>query len=792
MNAGQFGAEATLSATLTPPVISPADVALSACPIGALFQSGVGCVWDDNGRRVDDYEQYRCEKLGLYWSFATKACVASTANPNPEDGRPPCQAGFIWDWSSKTCHLPTVGGPAPFPTPPPEATSSSDLEREERAKACPVGSTYEPPQGCVWSDTGKPVYDSSQYRCDVGTNYSFSKTGCVPNPAPGSSFPDDARPTCTEEGTTFRWELGKCAPEPKPYVPTAVSDLAVPQPTFVTPDNPFYFLKRGFLAVQSATAFTAEAREQTRLAHARERLAEAYDQLEQKDEAGFKSVLAEYTANMQTVFNNLSGNVNLSDAAKKKLGDALASQAVEQNLLLQKATVIASDEMTTPISAAVSVTIQGMDRAADLQGDPPIPPDVLAKIEALPDAMVEEKDKQAILAIDNRLEARLRLSELVEQGFLTQADTAVFDAELAGADPGALIKVNALQTLDQIANLETSTQEITDQVEKTEDVAEKLDEFRSNFEVGETISAEIRPYVRLTQIDEIANTIRPDIIRLEDYGNRKDVQLAIATLQEEFKPTRESMQKVEDFRRNNPGRSLPFDLARIEALSFGVGVRNSAGPCFLPSPPFPSNTPCPPPGSAIPITGYYSGGGAYPIGGFGPGSFGPGVPPPATGPQGEQLVYGKGPSSERTGQCPNGYHWMYDSGGWCMSNSGSYGTGGPGGPSGGGGPGYTPYSPYYSTPGYPPTSYGYQGAGPYYSTGAYTPPNYYGPAPTTYTTNPYPGSVPGSGPTPTAPGQCPDGYHWMGDSGGWGMANGGTDTPGSGGGGGGVPPSGGG
>src|SRR3989344_9084057 len=304
------------------------------------------------------------------------------------------------------------------------------------------------------------------------------------------------------------------------------------------------------------------------------------------------------------------------------------------------------------------------------------------------------------------------------------------------------------------------------------------------------ISAEIRPYVRLTQIDEIANTIRPDIIRLEDYGNRKDVQLAIATLQEEFKPTRESMQKVEDFRRNNPGRSLPFDLARIEALSFGLGVRNSAGPCFLPSPPFPSNTPCPPPGSAIPITGYYSGGGAYPIGGFGPGSFGPGVPPPATGPQGEQLVYGKGPSSERTGQCPNGYHWMYDSGGWCMSNSGSYGTGGPGGPSGGGGPGYTPYSPYYSTPGYPPTSYGYQGAGPYYSTGPYTPPNYYGPAPTTYTTNPYPGSVPGSGPTPTAPGQCPDGYHWMGDSGGWCMANGGTYTPGSGGGGGVVPPSG--
>ncbi|MDP3724507.1 MAG: DUF5667 domain-containing protein, partial [bacterium] len=240
LNGGQFGPEATPGATPAPPVISPADVVLNECPIGALFQSEVGCVWEDNGRRVDDFEQYRCEKPGLYWSFGAKACVAVTANAPSEDFRPACPAGITWVWSSAACQIPSVGDP--FPVPPPEPTPSSDKEREKRAKACPSGSTYQPPRGCVWSDTDNPVYDPDQYRCTKGTYYSFGQKDCVPNPEPGSPLPDDARPTCTEDGTIFRWELGKCAPEPKPYVPTGVSFLSVPQPTIVIPDNPFYFL----------------------------------------------------------------------------------------------------------------------------------------------------------------------------------------------------------------------------------------------------------------------------------------------------------------------------------------------------------------------------------------------------------------------------------------------------------------------------------------------------------------------------------------------------------------------
>ncbi|MBI3070303.1 MAG: hypothetical protein HYY87_03295, partial [Candidatus Levybacteria bacterium] len=248
------------------------------------------------------------------------------------------------------------------------------------------------------------------------------------------------------------------------------------------------------------------------------------------------------------------------------------------------------------------------------------------------------------------------------------------------------------------------------------------------------------------------------------------------------------LRRVEDFRRNNPNAALPLEFARIAALSVNLGVREQAGPCYLPTPPFPANTPCPAPGAAIPIASFagFRGPGATIVDEFRPGWPGSAAYPSAyqTGPttdkDGKPLVYGQGPKPTSAGVCSEGFHWMYDSGGWCMSNSGNYSS--PtsyGAPTG---PGYTPYSPYYTAPGVPPVSYGYPGSYPAYP-GPYSPPSYWGPAPTDYRTNPPPGTVPGSdrNPTPSGPGQCPSGYHWMppyGSQAGWCMADGSTYVPG--------------
>lgn len=764
INGGQFGdilPETIPSITSAPP--ERRDAVLSTCPVGAVFKQFEGCVWGHNGKKINDYDQYRCGNSREYWSFAAQKCVAYTPGEGRgDDVSPLCPVGYTWEWQSQSCQT-SAGGIFPFPSPTLEPTPSSDKEIEERSKSCPTGSSYKAPQGCVWDDNKRSVYDYNQYKCGRGEYFSFENFKCVPAPKTDEALKDDALPKCNEPNTTWSWTDSRCVSLTEPVLleTTSASTLSVPKPNFALPDSPFYFLKRTVEAVQNVTAFSEQAKQEVRLAQAEERFAESYYLLEKKNEGGFKKSLADYTSKMQEIYNNMPKIEKLNDASKKALGEKLADSAVEQNLLLQKATVLASADITTPINAAVSMTVQGIDRASDLKGEPPIPSDIKTKIEAMPEDMITDAEKKKILDVDNRIEARIKLGGLIAVGALTQTDLAVFDKEIKEVDTNALIKLDELKKLGEIVELEDKKEKLKEKVEKNEEIVKKLDEFQKTFEPGKEVPTEIRPYVRLTRIEEVAQTIRPDIVNLSDFGNRKDVQLAVATLQEEFKPTREAVKKLEDFRRNNPGRPLPFELARIEALATGLGIRSQAESCFLPTPPFPPNTPCPAPGAAIPISSYYAPSGSNQIIGW----YGSG------GVDNKALTYGEGPKSTSTGSCPDGYHWMYDNGGWCMSNSGNYSSSYTSNAYTPTGSGYTPYSSYYTAPG---ASIGTSVSYPY------SPPSYYGSAPTYYTTNPPAGTVPGTGPASTSPGQCPSGFHWMPptpNQAGWCMADGNTYVP---------------
>ncbi len=781
INGGQFGAEATPGAQPAVVTPQPQDAVLSACPEGAIFKQFEGCVWADNGRRINDYDQYKCEGPRQYYSFAVGKCVASDQKGGAvEDAQPICPIGYSWSWQNQSCQAYTGGGSLPLPTPPVEPEPKDDQEREKRAKSCPEGSSYQTPNGCVWDKSGKSVYDSEQYRCGRRQYYSFEEGGCVASPEEGQPYPKNTNPVCKEDGTFWSWNEGKCISAIFPLKQEdgntskiIIDDFRSP---FIAPGSPFYIFKQAAERAQLALSFTAPARERVSLSQAKERLVEAADALKKNDEKTVKKALEAYTSAMQGIVADVSRE-QLSEGARKEISKLLAEESAEQNLLLERLSAWAPKEHDIAINAAVSATILGVDKAADIAGEPPVPDEVRSKIESLPEKMISEEDKKALLDMDSRVEARLKLGGLVTSGVLTQVDAAFLNEDFEAVDETAKIKVEELKKLEEITSASDSIDKIEERIGKNEEVVQKLEEFKKTFEVGEVVADEIRSYVKLTRIDEVTGTIRPDIVKLEDFSNRKDVVLAVATLQEEFRPTKEAFSKVEDFRRRNPNVILPPDLARIEALSYSLGVRGQASSCFLPSPPFPVGTPCPAPGAAIPIASYYDYNTANLFGTNAVGGQGVGATAPSLDKDGKPLVYGQGPKAESAGVCSSGYHWMYDSGGWCMSNSGSYSPSYTYTPTGTGS-GYTPYSPYYTAPGAPPATYGYPGnnnypASPY----SYSPPSYYGTAPTYYTTNPPAGTVPGSGPKPTAPGQCPSGYHWMSDSGGWCMSDGPTYVP---------------
>ncbi|MBI2018911.1 hypothetical protein HYS96_04380 [Candidatus Daviesbacteria bacterium] len=782
INGGQFGPEVTPGAqpSATP---RPQDAVLSACPEGATFKQSEGCIWADNGKRINDYDQYKCEGPRQYYSFAVKKCVASDSTRGyQEDAQPICPVGYSWNWQAQSCQTAT-GGILPFPSPSPVVDPINDEEREARSKSCPEGASYQPPNGCVWDKTGKSVYDPEQYRCGRGQYYSFEEGKCVASPKEGEPYPKNTTPVCKEDGAYWSWNEGKCIqavfPSEQKGGPGAII-IDEFRPPFIAPNSPFYIIKQAAERVQLAIAFTAPARERVSLSQAKERLIEAADALKRNDEGAVKKALDTYTSMMQDIVSDVSKE-QLTEGAKIEIGKLLAEKSVEQNLLLQKLQALAPSAQDTAISAAVSATILGVDKAADVAGEPPIPDELRSKIEALPEKMISEEDKKKLLEMKSRVEARLQIGGLVANGALTQTDTSFLNEDFDAVDQNARIKVEELKKLEEIADAAETKDKLEEKIGKNEEIAQKLQDFEKTFEPGKEVPAEIRPYIRLTRINEIAQTVRPDTINLEDFSNRKDLMLAVATLQEEYRPTIDALRQVEDFRRRNPNAALPLTLARVAALSVSLGVREKAGPCYLPTPLFPANTPCPAPGAAIPISSF-TGIGPTIVDEFRPGWPGSAYPSayqtgPTTDKDGNPLVYGQGPQPTSAGVCPSGSHWMYDSGGWCMSNSGNYSSSYSYTPSGTGS-GYTPYSPYYTAPGAPPASYGYPGSGSYSNfINTYSPPNYWSPAPTNYTTTPPTGTVPGSGPRPTAPGQCPSGYHWMSDSGGWCMADGPTYVP---------------
>ncbi|KKS12654.1 MAG: hypothetical protein UU67_C0046G0014, partial [Candidatus Daviesbacteria bacterium GW2011_GWB1_41_5] len=122
INSGQFG-----GLTEEP---KPSDAVLSVCPIGATFKSGEGCIWADSGKKINDYDQYKCEGYGQYYSFAVGKCVAYEPGQGfKDDARPVCPARYSWSWQTQSCQAFTGGG-NPYPSPSPEPEPKDDKERE--------------------------------------------------------------------------------------------------------------------------------------------------------------------------------------------------------------------------------------------------------------------------------------------------------------------------------------------------------------------------------------------------------------------------------------------------------------------------------------------------------------------------------------------------------------------------------------------------------------------------------------------------------------------------------------
>jgi len=538
----------------------------------------------------------------------------------------------------------------------------------------------------------------------------------------------------------------------------------LPSPTFLLPTSRFYFLKSWGENLAERAAFGYEARERARLARVQERLSEADALVAVGNEAGAQEAIEKYQLELKTVVDSL-GDQEIPSAERANIAKVVEQQAARDNLALTQLSLETSTHTDGTVTTALNLTRNALDRSADVQGEPAIPDEVINKINSLPDEMLPDEAKQEVLAVSTRSDGRAKIENLVTTGLLLPEDYKYYNKPVEEYDPVWFARGEALLKVDEIISAESAKQQLTETADKNEEIVKKLAEFQKNFKPGDAVPEDIRLYIPLTRIDELAKTIRPDVVNLSDFARRSDVVLAIAALREEFKPTVDDYKRLEEYRRKQPSGLLPPDLARIEALSYALGVRLLATPCYLPSPPFPQGSFCPPPGAPLAVT--------------------PTVVYNLASAQVTQ-VYGVGPQALSLGNCPEGFHWMSDSGGWCMSNSGAYTSSGSiNTTSNTAYTYYPPGSPNYSYTGARTVDIFYDPVGRAGLTSTSTNFQYsqYAPGTTPYTQpySPYTTtngeSNYGQGPTPVSPGNCPEGFHWMSDSGGWCMSNGITYTP---------------
>src|SRR3989344_1437287 len=348
------------------------------------------------------------------------------------------------------------------------------------------------------------------------------------------------------------------------YAQEATATAVIAEPTFLQPDNPFYFVKGFGETFRLAFTFDPVKKEEVRLDLAEERLAEAQALLN-KDRAELaQRFFDRYHDTLETATENLkvieeSGS-QIEDLAKKIEQGTAIHQTVLEQLLAR-----VPDAARAGIQRAIEASQFGLDRSADLLGKPAVPPEVLERIQALKaQGILSDEEAQRIVAHTSREDLRKDLRALLAEGIFPEADFKRLDEAQRFFFPQEFQRFVEFKKFEELKRLE--------QEKPDEETQKKLQDFAKDYKPGDIIPPDIRKWwIPTVRLEEIQNTLRPDLlpgnyIRPEDRAKYKE-------LRERFKPTEEQIKKLEEFYKNNPGAVPPPELQRTDALYQNLGTR---------------------------------------------------------------------------------------------------------------------------------------------------------------------------------------------------------------------------
>lgn len=347
-----------------------------------------------------------------------------------------------------------------------------------------------------------------------------------------------------------------------------------------TPNNPFYFVKKFEEGVSTALSFDKVAREKLRLELAGERLKEM-EQMNKKGSTTFiPSTADSYKKTVERVSKSLA-ELKEDGVDVKNFSNEVDLEAAKHTIVLEQLVSQVPTKAVDNLKNALIASEKTVDTAADVLGRPAVPQEVVERLQALKaQGILSTEEVAKLIGVKSRQEAREELRKYAENRLIPQADFKKLDETARNNFPAEYFKALELKKFEELKELET--QKPDDQT------LAKLQEFAKNYKPGESVPSDLRRWwVPMVRLEELQNTIRPDLIQENFFRYRPDDQQKYKELVERLKPREEDIKYVDNLIKSNPNVLNDPSYARIKALAdkFGTtdndqnSIRTSAQNC---------------------------------------------------------------------------------------------------------------------------------------------------------------------------------------------------------------------